>query len=196
MTYSSMYCNSFYFQKTAQTGRGSEAKALLLFLSSLYCMRFKLYSLIHNVFTLSSSSTHKFRLHKQTYTRTSKYPLPRIPSSKLHGNHSLTPIAMATGISITHAFSTDQFPLCLMCVSLYISLSASPAPSFSKVLIFHSYVFLLQQLIFHRGNRPDHNNLLTQPLSHRGPVRFSGEPVAVVRPVVHLQSLLPQAKCP
>lgn len=63
-------------------------------------------------------------LHPQVQTahthtsKISKYPLARILSSELHGNHSLTPITMATGISITHAFFTDQFPLCLLCLSL------------------------------------------------------------------------------
>lgn len=83
-----------------------------------------MYVRFHHPPPTSSDRTHR-------HTRTSKYPLPRIPSSELHGNHSLTPITMATGIGITHAFFTDQFPLCLMCVSLYVSLSVSPAPSLS-----------------------------------------------------------------
>ena len=92
-----------------------------------------------------------------THTRAPKHPLPRIPSSELHGNHSLTPITMATGISITHAFFTDQFPLCVWCVCPCISLFVSPAPWFSTDTCF-----------FQGGHQPKAINLLIQSLSRTG----------------------------
>lgn len=68
-----------------------------------------------------------------------KISLPRIPSSELHGNHSLTPITIATGISITRPLKKkkkkDQFPLCVMCPPLYISLSLHLASLFCKMQI-------------------------------------------------------------
>lgn len=95
--------------------------------------------------------------YTHTCTRAPKHPLPRIPSSELHGNHSLTPITMATGISITHAFFTDQFPLCVWCVCPCISLSVSPAPWFSTDMVF-----------FRGGRQPKAINLLIRSLSRTG----------------------------
>lgn len=51
----------------------------------------------------SPSSTQKFRLLTQTCVHVRISP-PRIPTGGLHGNHSLTPITMETGINITHFF--------------------------------------------------------------------------------------------
>lgn len=134
-----------------------------------------MYARFHHPPPTSSDRTHR-------HTRTSKYPLPRIPSSELHGNHSLTPITMATGIGITHAFLLTNF-LFVWCVCP----CTSPFQSHQLPPSHFPFICVLTALIFQRGDQPKHNNLLIQSLSQRRPVRFSGELVAVVRLVVHLQ---------
>lgn len=166
-------------------------------LSFLYCMyththmdsnctvSFIMYLRFHHPPPSSSKCTHR-------HTHTSKYPLPRIPSSKLHSNHSLTPITMATGISFTHTFFlTDQFPLCLMCLSLYTPLS-QPPPPFSKK---HHFPLTCVLLFLERKSAPTQQPADTIFVRDRL-VCYSGGLVAVVQPVVHLQCPLPEAKCP
>lgn len=101
---------------------------------------------------------------------------------------------MATGISITHAFFTDQFPLCLMCLSPCISLLLLPARSFYKMLIF-PLTCSFSISVPERRPAKTQQSADTVLVTDR-PVCYSSKIVAIVELVVYLQRPLAQAKCP
>ncbi len=153
-----------------------------------------MYTLIYNIFRLSSSSNHKSSLRADIHAHQNiPFPEFQVASSMATIHWPQSPWQQASAL-LTRFFFTDQFPFCLMCLSLCISLSISQLPPpFSKMQHFP----LICVLLYLPGRKSGRTQQPADKIFVMDRlVCNSGELAAEVGPVVHLQSTLPQAKCP